>query len=177
MISDYLEVITDENNGPSEVITVFTGEPEKNNEVDEKQETSVTSADLDDEGTILDVPDMCTSESVYITPFDTPKDEQSLSDDLVQDQSEEQILEENTAPGQKSAIVSSDSLAHMDSATSSGDTISRNSSLNLIRLFLKYLAFIFRIRNSLTSFFPLNQIDLFQPLRSDYARPRPRSRF
>ena len=85
----------------------------------EKSSICMSAQEADDE-TILDVPDL--TESVYITPFDTPKDEQSLTDDLITDKSE---LESHEI---KAGIVSSDSIAHMDSATSSGDTTSRHDS-------------------------------------------------
>ena len=85
----------------------------------EKSSICMSAQDADDE-TILDVPDL--TESVYITPFDTPKDEQSLTDDLIADKSE---IESHEI---KAGIVSSDSIAHMDSATSSGDTNSRHDS-------------------------------------------------
>ena len=85
----------------------------------EESSICMSAQEADDE-TILDVPDL--TESVYITPFDTPKDEQSLTDDLIADKSEVESHEI------KAGIVSSDSIAHMDSATSSGDTTSRHDS-------------------------------------------------
>ena len=101
---------------------ISTFEVKNTTDLDSQVEESsicMSAQEADDE-TILDVPDL--TESIYITPFDTPKDEQSLTDDLIADKYE---LESHEI---KAGIVSSDSIAHMDSATSSGDTTSRHDS-------------------------------------------------